>query len=69
MNYLVRLLVVALMVVFVFSDRLIPINPQAGKIVTMSEPITDPLPHRSIGVAMNKVLSRPWCMTQTSLTK
>ncbi len=54
MNYLVRLLVVALMVVFVFSDRLIPINPQAGKIVTMSEPITDPLPHRQAVVAMNK---------------
>ena len=58
MKYLVRLLVVALMVAFVFAKNLIPSDPQAGEIVSLSQTIESPLPHKIAEVAMESKVVR-----------
>lgn len=54
MKHLVRLVICGLVVTFFYSDRLLPLNPQAGEIVSLSEPIESPLPHRLAEVAIVK---------------
>ncbi len=52
MKQVLRVVILALCVAFVYSDRLMPTNPQAGEIISLSEMIESPLPHKQAEVVM-----------------